>query len=1319
MRKWNIFLAGLALLLSVWVIAQPRMGRAASALTTATPSAASAEEKAVLEAALRTSSQSGQKALPAFLLATPVIDHYQISPDGKTALLWVALLDPQTQQPVATEPALVFGQRSDPAQAWKITLPNAGNWLALLQSLPDSFLSQETKALYLPVTQNVKTPAIDQVFGGYLLPWEGGKRVWLTGSVAHFTTYNSCSWVTVNGDYHSTCRYAFDFSSGTNFGILASRGGTVLGARWTCVNDDHNCLNYIALEDRSTNPVTTALYLHLAQNSIPVALRTVGTYANQGDLIALADNTGLSTGSHLHFMVVANRWLGTGYGGTYWWGDSVDITFSDVDINGGRPRLCSEAYYTPQYGTQCHPLNQGVGEWFDNWFVSGNRGSNPPPTAVMSAPAAYSYIYTPTLTVAGSASDNNGVARIQVVANYDNNWVEIGPAITSNPFSTSLDLCAAGVPNGPVTLALYAWDIDGNRSPLPQDPRPIQKNAICPPPAPKCNPSLNQVALYAAPDYQGVCQVFDVGKFNTSQIATVGDNQAASLQVGANVMALLYEGNYENGEFKNRSEAFLSSDPGLSDNRIGAKTVSSLEVKVRAKPAAPVLRAVLNQLDTNSNPVAPTSNDSILLTWKSDYNTFSSDEGGTAYRAELTAPDGSKRSSAWQSANSWSLGSLPAGAYSWTVTARNLLGETTAAPAGLTVQAAAPLGGSAQGVPYTDSFENGVNGWTGDGLWHQALPPVGNTTKGWGFTNGTSYADGKVAGGSLTSPSLNIPAGGALLKFRYFSNTEGAGTYWDQRRVQIAVNGSAFQDLLQLSDDPAGEWLNSPDINLTPYAGKTVRVRFYFNIVDKFSNGNTGWWIDDFSVSAVGGSTACAETTVNDTPAQAQLIDLNRSVPGFICPAGDVDYYRFNGTAGTTLSIDVVAKAEGSALDPYLYLLDGDGLSVLAENDDIQFAVLQDSHIGYALSRSGVYYLKVKAYSHPGVGGANYTYRLVLNGDAQPPVVAFTNPQNNWLVSGAIDVTAYAQDANSVSKVDFYWHNPDWRSGTWDLLASDTTPADGWKARFDPTGRTVAGSALLVRAYDPAGQQSASVIWNLQIDQLAPTSTLNALPASTQSTVIQLNWSGSDAGTGLKQFDLQSQDGTGAWTNWPNPLPASQTTLYFMGTAGHTYGFRLRGVDYAGNMAAFPAAAQAVTSIASTCAADGFDAAPGGDNTAATAALLAVSSPQEHNFCPAGDTDWARFTAQAGVAYIVKAMPLSGGAAASLAVTDASGQTLLVQARASLPGQTIFLKFVAPANAEYRVRVQPYASGLWGTKASYALVVAPSTWQYLPLASTP
>ncbi len=1316
MRKWNLLLAGIAILITIFVVTQAKGIRAAPPLPT--PAPISGTDKAALQAALDAAAMDNQKSVPAFMLFKVVVDHIDMGTDGKTALVWMALLDPQTNQPMATEPGMAIGQRADLNSPWKITLPTGSDWATQVQNLPDQLLNSEQKTLILPAQLNSKDlTAVNQVFPGYLLPWEGGKRVWLTGSVAHFTTYNSCSWVTVNGDYHSTCRYAFDFSDGTMFRILAARGGTVVGARWTCTNSDHNCLNYIALEDRTTNPVTTALYLHLAQNSIPAALRVNGTYVNQGDFIALADNTGMSTGNHLHFMVVANRWLATGYGGTFWWGDSVDITFDDVSINGGRPRLCSEAYYTPQYGTQCQPANNAVGQPYDNWFISGNRGTTPP-TATMTGPAPYTEVTGQSVTVSGSAKDNTGVSRIQVIANYDNNWIEVGNPVASNPFTTTVDLCAAGIPNGPVTLGLWAWDVDGSRSPLPQDPRPILKNSTCPAPAPKCAPTANQIALYSLPDYQGTCQVFGVGKYDNSQFSPLVDNQAASIQVGANVMGVLYDGAYDTTGFKGRSEAFLSDDPGLADNRIGAQMASSLEVKARSKPAAPILRPVLNRLDTSGQPISLNSNESVLLVWKSDYASTAVDEGGTEYRAELTASGGAKRTSDWQTANTWSVGSLAAGSYQWTVTARNLLGETTAAPAAFTVASAAPLGGTLRQVPFSENAQGGANGWTADGLWHLAVPPTmtnNNTSIAWGFTNGIDYASGEVAGGGLTSPPIAIPASGAQLKFRYASKTETNGPYWDQRRVQISVDGGVFKDVLQLTDDPLNEWQNSPVIDLTPYAGKSVRVRFYFNIVDKFYNGTPGWWIDDVSIAATGGDTSCAEAVSNDTPAGATPIALMQTINGVICPAGDIDYYRFSANSGTTISADVVAKADGSSLDPYLYLLDGDGTSSLAENDDIQYGVIQDSHLQYTILRSGVYYLKVKAYNNPGVGGANYFYRIVLKGDNQPPVLNVTNPTNSWISGSTFDLQANASDQTGIARIDFYWHSPDWQFGAWDLLGSDTTSTDGWKAQFNPAGRTVPGSAFAVRAYDTAGLESAYVLWNLKIDTFPPVSAMQTLTATNPSTVIALNWSGSDAETGLLSYELQVRDNGGAWVSVNNAIPARQTKTYYLGTAGHTYGFRMRGTDNAGNVEAFPAGDDATTTIASTCTADVFDATQPGDNTAANAALLTVGAVQEHSFCPAGDQDWVKFTAQAGIAYAIRAASLSGGEAASITVTDASGQTIYAQAAAGGFDQTTVLKFIAPAKGEYRIRVQAYDSRLWGTNVRYALSVTPTKWIYLPM----
>jgi len=176
----------------------------------------------------------------------------------------------------------------------------------------------------------------------------------LTGSIGHVYTYKSCP---------SSCLYAFDFANGTMFDVVAAKAGTVKYAVWKYENGDPNHANYIVLEDTSTTPTTYQVYLHLAHESIPVELRKVGAKVVQGQFIGKADDTGYSTGHHLHFHVHTNP--------ESYWGKSVDIVFDDVSINGGRPRLCSEAKAYPELGAKCMPQDMYVSNNGDSELPSG------------------------------------------------------------------------------------------------------------------------------------------------------------------------------------------------------------------------------------------------------------------------------------------------------------------------------------------------------------------------------------------------------------------------------------------------------------------------------------------------------------------------------------------------------------------------------------------------------------------------------------------------------------------------------------------------------------------------------------------------------------------------------------------------------------------------------------------------------------------------------------------------------------------------------------------------------------------------------------
>ena len=130
----------------------------------------------------------------------------------------------------------------------------------------------------------------------------------------------------------------------------------------------------------------------------------------------------------------------------------------------------------------------------------------------------------------------------------------------------------------------------------------------------------------------------------------------------------------------------------------------------------------------------------------------------------------------------------------------------------------------------------------------------------------------------------------------------------------------------------------------------------------------------------------CNETESNNTPEQAQLIELPKIINGRIAESGDVDMFRFDGRAGDKIVAEVYGRRLNSPLDSLLRLADSSG-NVLEWNDD---HVLKDSHLhkdvmglvthhadSYLLAelpKDGNYYVQLTDTQHHG-GGA-YGYRL-------------------------------------------------------------------------------------------------------------------------------------------------------------------------------------------------------------------------------------------------------------------------------------------------------------------------------------------------------
>ncbi len=98
---------------------------------------------------------------------------------------------------------------------------------------------------------------------------------------------------------------------------------------------------------------------------------------------------------------------------------------------------------------------------------------------------------------------------------------------------------------------------------------------------------------------------------------------------------------------------------------------------------------------------------------------------------------------------------------------------------------------------------------------------------------------------------------------------------------------------------------------------------------------------------------------------------------------------------------------------------------------------------------------------------------------------------------------------------------------------------------------------------------TASGTAHIGIDRNPPSSQVQALPAVTADNVFVVRWGGSDDRSGIRWYDVQVRDGErGEWQDWL--VNTTETFALFTGHPGHTYYFRCRAQDNAGNREEYP-----------------------------------------------------------------------------------------------------------------------------------------------------
>jgi hypothetical protein len=638
-------------------------------------------------------------------------------------------------------------------------------------------------------------------------------------------------------------------------------------------------------------------------------------------------------------------------------------------------------------------------------------------------------------------------------------------------------------------------------------------------------------------------------------------------------------------------------------------------------------------------------------------------------------------------------------------------------------------------APYSDHVESGANDWTATGLWHQVddyASPYGEShsaSHSWWYGQDATgdYDTGSANSGDLTSPPIYVPTGGYYLRFWYRYETETQWRDWDQRWVQISMDEGPFENVAQLYDDPQNYWLQSRAVDLSGLEGHTVRVRFHFETIDDSFNGYRGWYIDDFEISSTPPPGCANAYEPNDTPGQAKSIAYGQTVSAEICPNGDYDYYKFNGAAGDRVVVDVDAAANGSLLDTYVFLLDSDQETVLAANDDEILVEIQDSHLGYELAHDGTYYIKLRAWDHPSAGGPDHYYTLkLLKDQAGPSSVTITSPGSNaWLNPSQETIFVSAADPGSgIRVVSFWWHDADWDNPDWEWLGEDWDGRDGWSMGFDTGSQPEHwNSAFYVYAYDWAGNSTGAGAWNLGIDRTPPSVSVSISQMYGDAPFLDfwVNWWDSyDNLSGVASYDVQFRDGaSGAWQSLAANTTDTQTR--FVGQNGHTYYFRARARDYAGNLGVYTGGDGDVQHTVQVCpvSADGHET----DNSYGAARAIGTKGvEQTRNFHAAGDQDWLKFTATAGVTYTLATTNTGGHADTMLSLYDTNGTTRLAfndDDAERWPASQ--LKWGAMRGGTYYVKVEHWDPHAYGCTTVYTISIAetgrfdPSTKTFLPL----
>jgi hypothetical protein len=236
------------------------------------------------------------------------------------------------------------------------------------------------------------------------------------------------------------------------------------------------------------------------------------------------------------------------------------------------------------------------------------------------------------------------------------------------------------------------------------------------------------------------------------------------------------------------------------------------------------------------------------------------------------------------------------------------------------------------------------------------------------------------------------------------------------------------------------------------------------------------------------------------------------------------------------------------------------------------------------------------------------------------------------------------------------------------------------------------------------GSSEASIEFTIDVPDEPPVTQLTQLKEVHHGTAIHLTWSLLEGENDISSFHIQYRDNGRNWIDMDKIIPAQNRDKWFIGEFGHTYEFRISGLDHAGNRETFHESNIIKTTIESECNPDNYELGIS-DDAVSNATPIEYGETQFHNFCGLDDVDWVTIHSTQGQVILLQATPEGEDTAVYVQLFEVDGLPVLEEQTQHLFGFATEFRWEAPHDGIYHIRLRPLDPRLAGTDVKYSIRV--------------